>query len=48
MEIYFRRPVFWDDTVTVMADPQGGQWKAICLVAHGKVTTEARITALSA
>ncbi len=48
MEIFFRRPVFWDDTVTVMADEQDGQWKAICLVANGKVTTEARITALSA
>ncbi len=48
MEIFFRRPVFWDDTVTVMADEQEGRWTAICLVANGKVTTEARITALSA
>ena len=48
LEIFFRRPVFWDDTVTVMADEREGRWQAICLVAHGKVTTEARITELSA
>ena len=48
LEIFFRRPVFWDDTVTAMVDEHDGHWKAICLVSHGKVTTEARITALSA
>jgi hypothetical protein len=48
LEIFFWRPVFWDDTVTVMADEQDGRWKAVCLVANGKVTTEARITDLTA
>ena len=48
LEIFFRRPVFWDDTATVMADEREGRWTAICLVVNGKVTTEARITELSA
>lgn len=47
LEIFFRRPVFWDDTVTVMADEQDGRWRAVCLVVNGKVTTEARITELT-
>ncbi len=48
LEIFFRRPVFWDETATVMADERDGQWTAICLVVNGRVTTEARITELSA
>jgi len=44
LEAYFRRPIFWDDTVTVMVDERGGQWRAICLVKGDKVATEARIS----
>ena len=48
MDIFFRRPLFWDDTFTVMVDEQKGQWKAICLAKDGKVATEARINAMTA
>ena len=48
MDIYFRRPLFWDDAFTVMVDEQGGEWKAICLAKDGKVATEARINAIAA
>jgi acyl dehydratase len=48
MDIAFRRPLFWDDTFTVMVDEQDGVWKAICLAKDGKVTTEARINSMTA
>ena len=47
MDIYFRRPIFWDDSVTVMVDEQDGQWRAIGLIKDGKVATEARINSLA-
>lgn len=43
LSIYFRRPIFWDDTFTVMADP----WNAIALIKEGKVLTEASINQLA-
>ena len=43
LDIYFRRPVFWDDQLSVMVDDRGGPWIAICLAKDGKVATEARI-----
>ncbi len=43
LDAYFRRPIFWDDTVTVMVDERDGRWRAICLVKNDKVATEARI-----
>lgn len=48
LDIYFRRPLFWDDSFSVMVDEQGGTWKAICLAKDGKVATEARINAITA
>ena len=46
MDINFRRPIFWDDTVEVMAQDVDGAWVAMCLVRDGKVCTEVRIRAL--
>jgi hypothetical protein len=46
LDIYFRRPIYWDDSVTVMADAHGGTWRAICLVKDDKVATEARINCI--
>ena len=43
LECYFRRPIYWDDTFTVMVDEHAGVWRAICLAKDGKVATEARI-----
>jgi hypothetical protein len=43
LDCYFRRPIYWDDTFTVMVDEQAGEWRAICLAKDGKVATEARI-----
>lgn len=40
MSIYFRRPIFWDDTFTVAVSP----WKSAGLIREGKVLTEARLT----
>jgi hydroxyacyl-ACP dehydratase HTD2-like protein with hotdog domain len=48
LDIYFRRPLFWDDTFSVMVDEQNGEWKAICLAKDGKVATEARINSIAA
>jgi hypothetical protein len=47
LDIYFRRPLFWDDSFEVMVDEDDGTWKAICLAKDGKVATEARINALT-
>ncbi len=46
MDIYFRRPVFWDDSFDVLADIDGDSWRAICLAKNDKVATEARINEL--
>jgi len=43
LDIYFRRPIYWDDTISVMVDEGDGRWHAIGLVKDGKVATEARI-----
>lgn len=43
LDIYFRRPIFWDDTFTVMVDEDNGLWRAIGLIKDGKVATEARV-----
>lgn len=43
LDIYFRRPIFWDDRFTVMVDEREERWQAIGLVKDGKVATEARI-----
>ncbi|MEZ5557954.1 MAG: hypothetical protein R3E86_05330 [Pseudomonadales bacterium] len=47
LDIYFRRPIFWDDRFTVAARQHGSRWSAIGLVKEGKVLTEARINALA-
>jgi hypothetical protein len=47
LNIYFRRPLFWDDRFTVCADEQGGQWRSICLAKGDKVATEAQIKDIS-
>jgi len=46
MDIYFRRPLFWDDRFSVLVDEGDRTWKAICLAKEGKVATEARINRL--
>ena len=47
LDIYFRRPLFWDDTFSVMVDEHEGEWKAICLAKDGKVCTEAKINSIA-
>jgi hypothetical protein len=47
LDVYFRRPIFWDDTFDVMVDARDGRWRAIALVKDGKVATEARINRLA-
>jgi acyl dehydratase len=48
VEIYFRRPLFWDDAFDIMADEAAGRWRAMCLAKDGKVATEMRINAIVA
>lgn len=48
LNIAFRRPIFWDDTVRIRVAENGGQWTAICLEKDGKVATEVRINNLKA
>ena len=43
LDIYFRRPIFWDDTFDVAVTPG---WDAIALLKEGKVLTEARVNNL--
>jgi len=45
-DIYFRRPLFWDDAGDIMVDDAGGRWRAICLAKGGKVATEMRINSI--
>ena len=47
LDIYFRRPLFWDDSFTVMVEERNGAWTAICLAKDGKVATEARINRIA-
>ncbi len=47
LDIYFRRPLFWDDTFSVMVDEHNGEWQAICLAKDGKVCTEAKINSIA-
>lgn len=47
LDIYFRRPLFWDDSFSVMVDERDGEWKAICLTKDGKIAAEARINAIT-
>jgi acyl dehydratase len=46
VDIYFRRPLFWDDTFDILVDGASGKWKAMCLAKGGKVATEMRINAI--
>jgi acyl dehydratase len=48
LDIYFRRPIFWDDTFTVAVQPGGANWSAMALIRDGKVLTEACINELAA
>lgn len=46
-DVQFRRPIFWDDTVTVVVDEQHGEWRSIGLMKGDKVATEARINRIA-
>jgi hypothetical protein len=37
LDIAFRRPIFWDDCLTIMVDNEDDTWKAICLAKGEKV-----------
>lgn len=43
IEVFFRRPIFWDDSVDVMVEERDGRWGAICLMKDGKICTEMKI-----
>lgn len=47
LDIYFRRPIFWDDTFSVAAAAGDRGWRALALVKDGKVLTEARINTVA-
>jgi len=46
LEIFFLRPIFWDDTFAVMVEESSDKWGAICLAKDNKVMVEARIRQL--
>lgn len=46
LELYFLRPIFWDDNFAVMVEEKSDDWKAICLARDNKVMVEARINKL--
>lgn len=48
LDIYFRRPIFWDDTFTVAVQTDTSGWRAMALIRDGKVLTEACINDLTA
>lgn len=43
LSVYFRRPIFWDDSIEVRADTTSSPWRAMCLARGGKVLTEAKV-----
>ena len=43
MDINFRRPIFWDDTVDVMVQEQNTTWTAMALLKDGRICTELAI-----
>ena len=43
LDIYFRRPIFWDDSFCVLVEEENDVWRWICLVKGDKIATEARI-----
>ena len=47
LNIYFRRPLFWDDSFSVRVDDSSGQWTSMCLAKDDKVATEARINKIA-
>ena len=48
LDIYFRRPIFWDDSLSVKYDSlDAAAWTAMCLCRDNKVLTEARIEYLA-
>lgn len=47
LDIYFRRPIFWDDTFTVGVLTGTDGWRGMALVKDGKVLTEARVNAFT-
>lgn len=47
VDIYFRRPLFWDDTFDILVDVADDQWQAMCLAKDGKITTEMRINSMT-
>ncbi len=46
LDVYFRRPIFWDDRIEVKVDQLGSRWRAMCLTRDEKVLTEAAIQKL--
>lgn len=46
MSIFFRRPIFWDDALTLRSDGPEGAWRALALERDGKVATEVRLDRL--
>ena len=46
VDIYFRRPLFWDDSFDVRVREEGGKWTAMCLAKEDKVATEMRVNAI--
>jgi hypothetical protein len=48
LSVYFRRPIFWDDSIEIRADTTSNPWRAMCLARDGKVLTEAGIEELQA
>lgn len=44
LDIYFRRPIFWDESFKIAISPDND---AICIEKEGKVATEARINKLT-
>lgn len=48
VDIYFRRPLFWDDSFDILVDDSSGKWTAMCLAKDGKVATEMRINSITA
>ncbi len=47
LDIQFLRPIFWDDTFSVMVEEVNGTWTAVCLAKDGKVAAEARINGMT-
>lgn len=47
LDVYFRRPLFWDDSFDIRVREAGDRWSALCAAKGPKVAVEMKVNALT-